>query len=316
MSNATQAQAHAQSLPSNLFIVLVVGVLAISSSSILTRYTQGEGIPSLLISAGRLVIAAALLTPFILSRYRDVLRQLTKQDIGLALLSGVFLSLHFATWISSLEYTSVLLSTVLVTTSPIWVALLEFVVLRAVPSRWVVIGLGIAIVGGVVIALGSNTTDDSARAYDHLRGIILALLGSVTVAVYLVVGRKLRVKMPVMPYIWLVYGCSGIMMTLVLFATNTPITGYSVQGYLWLFACAIVPQLIGHSALNYAVGYLSATLVGMITQLEPVGSAFLAFLLFSEVPAPLQLLGSAVILGGVMLANRPSSAQGGKSGNA
>jgi drug/metabolite transporter (DMT)-like permease len=122
--------------------------------------------------------------------------------------------------------------------------------------------------------------------------------------------------MPVMPYIWLVYGCSGIMMTLVLFATSTPITGYSAEGYLWLFACAVVPQLIGHSALNYAVGYLSATLVGMITQLEPIGSAFLAFLLFSEVPAPLQMLGSAVILGGVMLANRPSTAEGGNNGNA
>ncbi len=306
MSSASEVQGQPARLPSNLAFIIAMGVLAISSSSIFIRYAQSEGIPSLLIGAGRLVIAALLLTPFVLSRYQNVLKSLKPQDWGLALLSGLFLALHFATWVSSLEFTSVLLSTVLVTTSPIWVALLEFFFLRFMPTRWVIVGLMIAIAGGLVIAAGSSGTvaEDTTRTYDHLRGGALAIVGSISVAVYLVVGRKLRAKMPVIPYIWLVYGCSGIIMSAVVLLAGIPITGYSSEGYLWLLACAIFPQLIGHSTLNYAIGYISATLVGMVTQLEPIGSAFLAFILFSETPTFVQILGSAIILGGVMLASQ------------
>lgn len=304
MTDATPTVQRANSVPSNLLFVLIIGVLAISSSSIFIRYAQTEGIPSLMIGAGRLVIAAIMLTPLILSRYQHILAKLTRQDIFLAFASGALLAMHFATWVSSLEYTSVLLSTVLVTTSPIWVALLEFGFLRVLPTRFVLIGLAIAILGGVVIALGSSApVEESTRTYNHLTGAFLAILGSISVAGYLVVGRKLRAKMPVIPYIWLVYGASGFIMSAVLLVAQIPITGYSNEGYLWLLACAIFPQLIGHSSLNYAIGYMSATLVGMITQLEPIGSALLAFLLFQETPAPIQIIGSIIILSGVMVAN-------------
>jgi drug/metabolite transporter (DMT)-like permease len=121
--------------------------------------------------------------------------------------------------------------------------------------------------------------------------------------VYFVLGRSVRAKLSVIPYIWLVYGCGGVVMVLTIATAGLPVLGFSAEAYLWLLCCAVFPQLIGHSSLNYAVGYLPATLVSMITQLEPVGSAILALVLFQEIPLPLQIVGSGLLLFGVMLAS-------------
>lgn len=301
MNQSVDISVKRPALPANLIFVIIIGIFAISSSSIFIRYAQGEGVPSLLIGATRLTIAALLLTPFVLYRYRAALATLTRQDWGLALTSGLFLALHFATWVTSLEYTSVLISTVIVTTSPIWVALLEFIFLRTKLSPPVMLGLAIAIAGGLVIGLSGGADIEGAKT-NHLLGGALALAGSISVAIYFVVGRKLRAKMPVIPYIWLVYGCAGVILIGVVALNGIPIVGYSPSAYLWLVAVAVLPQLIGHSSLNYAIGYLPATIVSIITQTEPIGSAMLALLLFSEVPTAVQIVGSAVILGGVTLA--------------
>ncbi len=301
MSQSADISVKRSALPANLIFVIIIGIFAISSSSVFIRYAQGEGVPSLLIGAARLTIAAMLLTPFVLHRYRVHLQRLTLLDWLLALTSGLFLALHFATWVSSLEYTTVLISTVVVTTSPIWVALLEFVFLRTRLSRPVALGLAIAITGGLVIGFSGGTDIDKA-GNNHLLGGALSLAGAVSVAIYFVVGRKLRAKMPVIPYIWLVYGCAGILMLMVVGVNNIPLVGYNTPAYVWLLAVAVLPQLIGHSSLNYAIGYLPATVVSIITQTEPIGSAILALLLFSEIPTIVQLLGSAIILGGVTLA--------------
>lgn len=289
--------------PANLLFVLTAGVFAMASSSIFIRYAQAEGVSSIVIGGARLLIAAALLTPFVLSRHRLDLRELNRRDLLQALAAGFFLALHFAAWISSLEHTSILVSTVIVTASPIWVAILEFVAFRVQPSRTVLAGLVIAISAGVLIALASGGADTPTEGGSQLLGILLAVIGSVAVAIYLVLGRSVRAKLSVIPYIWLVYGCGGLFMALTIAGSGLPVAGFSVEAYVWLLCCAIFPQLIGHSSLNYAVGYLPATIVSMITQLEPVGSAVLAFVLFQELPLPLQIVGSALLLFGVMLAS-------------
>lgn len=289
--------------PANLLLVLTAGVFAMASSSIFIRYAQEEGVSSIVIGGARLLIAAVLLTPLVLSRYQLDLRQLNRRDLLQALAAGFFLALHFAAWISSLEHTSILVSTVIVTASPIWVAILEFVVFRVQPGRLVLTGLFIAISAGVMIALASGGAEPPMEGGNQLLGILLAAVGSVAVAVYLVLGRSVRAKLSVIPYIWLVYGCGGLFMALTIAGARLPVAGFSLEAYIWLLCCAIFPQLIGHSSLNYAVGYLPATIVSMITQLEPVGSAILAFILFQELPLPLQIVGSALLLLGVMLAS-------------
>jgi len=301
MTDTTSSAAGVQRIiPTRVYLVLVAGIAAVSFAAIFIRYAMNEGIPSAAIAAGRLTISALILTPLALRGHADVLRALTRADLLLAAISGFILAVHFATWIASLEYTSVLISVVFVGTGPLWVALLEVVFLRARLARLVVIGLLIAFAGGMVIGLAGGA--ESAFSGDTIMGGLLALAGAVAIAVYLVIGRKLRGKLPLVPYIWLVYGFAAIFLLLLVFVTGTPLTGYSAQGYLWIVLLALVPQLIGHSSFNYALKFVSATYISISTQMEPIGSAIAAFLLFNETPTTTQIYGSAAILVGVFLA--------------
>lgn len=325
MSTTVSSLPSRRTVPTRVLFVIIAGIFAISSSAILIKSAQAENIPSLVIAAGRLGLSALLLTPFVLRGYRfrllsantprphqdipvDQMKDiaLTRRDLGLVLGAGILLALHFATWVTSLEYTSVLLSVVFVTTGPIWVAFLEMIWLRTPLARSVAYGLGIAILGGLIVGFGtgfmSSGEIDAAPMDQTIIGALLSLAGAVTFAGYMTIGRQLRAFMPILPYIWLVYGVAGIALLMAVFVSGLSMLGYSTTGYLMMLGLAIFPQLIGHSSMNYAVGYLSATLVSMISQLEPVGSAILAFIILGESPLPIQLFGSAVILIGVLVA--------------
>jgi len=306
MSHPSTRVEAPKTIPIQVYVMLILGVATFSFAPILIRLAQSEAMPSLLIAAGRLVLAALILTPMTITRYWQHVRRRTLRELGLALLAGLFLAIHFAAWVTSLEYTSVLVSVVFVTSSPLWVAIMETVFLRVRLPRPVIIGLFIAIIGGLLIGLAGTLTGGEDVAINQNREFIggaLSLVGALAVSAYMVIGRSLRAKMPVIPYIWMVYGFAGLILSVVVLATGTPIGGHPTIGYIWILAMAIFPQLIGHSSLNYAVEYLPATIVSMVTQTEPIGSAILAFFLFGELPLPLQIVGSAIILIGVMLAN-------------
>lgn len=298
-------------IPLSVYLMLAAGVASVSLASIFIVYAQQAGVPSFVIAAGRLTIAALILTPFALMQHWPALRGLTRRDLLLACVAGFFLAIHFATWIASLEHTSVLISVVFVTTNVLWVALLEVVFLRA-RLGWVVIaGLLIAFAGGLLIGL-SDPGDGSAGSNPVL-GALLALTGAVSVAVYLVIGRKIRSKLALIPYIWLVYGMAAIFLVLLVVITATPVTGYPTEGYLWIVVMALLPQLVGHTSFNYALKYIPATIVGIITQAEPIGAAVAAFFLFSQFPTIMQLIGSVLIVAGVIAASlgqgRPKNAE-------
>ncbi|TVR23402.1 MAG: DMT family transporter [Anaerolineaceae bacterium] len=291
-----------QPTQSRAYGVLLFGIAAISMAAIFIRLAQAEGVPSSIIAGGRLFIAALILTPAVLRKpeYMMQLRGLGRFDLLLVTLSGFFLAMHFMAWVTSLEYTSVLISGVLVTTSPIWVALMEVFILRARLSRMVIAGLILAMTGGLIIGLsGGGALFEGA---DSVRGALLATTGAITVAAYLIIGRRLRGSVSVTPYIWSVYSIAALIIGIILIISRTPVTGYTVDGYLWVLACGLVPQLLGHSALNYALGYLPATYISLSTQTEPLLSALAAFIIFNEMPAWAQVIGGLVILSGVILA--------------
>lgn len=286
--------------PVRAYSAVVIGILAVSLAAIFIRLAHLEGVPSLFIAAGRLTMAGLILTPLAWRSHADAIRRLARLELLLAGLSGFFLALHFATWILSLEYTSVLVGVVLVSTGPLWIALLETIFLRTRPGTIVVLGLCLAILGGILI--GITGVEDSKPGQRPLLGGTLAVSGAVAFAIYIVIGRKLRAQLALLPYIWLVYSFAAAILLVAVFVTGTPIAGYSTPGYLWVIALALVPQLIGHSSFNYAVRHLSATFIGIVGQLEPVASAFIAYLRFQEIPHPLHVVGSAVVLIGVTLA--------------
>lgn len=289
--------AESRSTPTSAWISLIVGICAVSTSAVLIRLAQDEGVPSLVIAALRLTISALILAPITLSRYTGTLAKLTRRDLLLLSTSGVFLAFHFASWITSLSLTSVLISTVLVTTTPLWVSALEVVVLKARLNRWILLGLAQCVVGGLVIGVTGASNADIGSS--PVLGGALALVGAMTVAVYMVIGRGVRGRLPLLPYIWVVYSIAAVVLILFAVLSGASFTGYSSSAYVFIALTALFPQLIGHSSFNYAVKYVPATYIGIITQLEPIASAVLAFFLLGEVPTTIQAVASALILFGV-----------------
>ena len=295
-----------------LSLAIIIAILAVSTASIFIRFAQREA-PSLVIAALRLTVASLILAPIALTRYRNELRKLTRSDVLLGLLSGIFLAIHFATWISSLEYTSIASSVVLVSTGPLWVALLSPIFLKEQLTKPVLTGMLLALLGGTIIGLSDSCQINNGLICPPLSefvqgtaflGNFLALIGAWTVAGYLMIGRRLRTGMSLIPYIFVVYGIAAIVLLLIMFTAGQSPTGYSPMTYIWIILLALVPQLIGHSTYNWALRHMPAALVSITTLGEPIGSAVLAYFILREIPTLLTILGGVLILAGIYLASR------------
>ena len=300
---------------STLTLGLLAGISAASTAAIFIRFAQHEGAPSIVIAAARLTIASLILAPFALTRYRSDLRRLSRREWVLALLSGLFLALHFATWITSLEYTTVASSVVLVATTPLWVAILAPLVLRERLGTTAVVGLILALTGGVIVGLsdacawqaGALSCPLLLRTFfggTAFLGDFLALAGAWMAAGYMLVGRKLRAKTELVPYIFVVYGTAAVVLMVIMLGMGESPLGLPPPAYLWFALLALVPQLFGHSTFNWALKYLPASFVSITLLGEPVGSTILAYFIFQEQPGWVKIGGGALILAGIWLAAR------------
>jgi drug/metabolite transporter (DMT)-like permease len=291
-------------------LALVTAVLAVSTASIFIRFAQSDA-PSLVIAALRLAIASLALAPIAMTRHRAEMLALTRRELLLGLLSGFFLAIHFATWISSLEYTTVASSVVFVSTGPLWVALLSPFVLREPLTRPTVIGMALALLGGIFVALSDACSWHSGFACSSpgqilhgrmLFGNFLALVGAWMVAGYLMIGRKLRAKMALVPYVFLVYSMAAVCLLILTSIAREKLFGYQWLTYVWILLLALVPQLIGHSTYNWALAYLPAAFVAVTTLGEPIGSSLLAYFILKGTPAVPVIAGGVLILLGIYLA--------------
>jgi drug/metabolite transporter (DMT)-like permease len=285
------------------FLVLLVGVLAASASSILVRYAQEEGIASLAIAAWRMALAGAVVAALASATRRDELRRLHARDLRIACLAGLFLSAHFVTWITSLEYTSVASSAALVTTNPIWVGLATVFLFRERLPRLTVAGIAISLAGCLLIIwVDVASAGEAATGRRPLVGNLLALAGALGVSAYLLAGRRLAPRLSLLGYIALVYGVAGVLLVAAAVAAGVALHGYSAAGWWALAGLAVGPQLIGHTAFNWALRRLRPTFVALSILGEPVGSAALAGVLLGEVPSGWQLGAFAVLLAGIAVA--------------
>jgi drug/metabolite transporter (DMT)-like permease len=289
---------------------LLIAIAAVSTASLFIRFAQADNVPSLVIAAIRLTAAVLILTPVVILRHRPELKKLSRQDLVLGVISGIFLAIHFATWISSLEYTSVASSVVFVATGPLWVAILSPMLLNERLTRVAVIGLVLALAGGTVIGLSDACVWNHGLHCPELSQIMrgramwgnfLALCGAWAISGYLIIGRKVRAKMSLIPYIFLVYGAAAVFLNIFMFASKQSPFGYSASAYGWIFLLAIIPQLIGHSTFNWLLKYLSATMVAVTTLAEPIGSSILAFIFLKETPVLAVIAGGVLILCGIYL---------------
>ncbi len=285
-------------VPPRAGIVLPVGVVAISFASIFIKLCDA---PPLIIAAYRMTLATLILLLWTLFRRRhwEGLRFLNLRDVLASLLAGLFLCFHFAFWINSLRYTSVASSVILVTTNPIFIALLSRFLFREKLSAPLLGSILLAVGGGVFIGWG-----DWSKGVADLTGDLLALLGALMASGYLMTGRMVRQRMELSLYIIFVYATASFFLILLAWASGDPFFDYPFKTYLLLFLIALVPQLIGHTCLNWALKFFSATLVAVFILGEPIGATTLAYFLLGEPLSGTLVGGGALVLLGIYLSSR------------
>jgi len=272
---------------------LGVGVVVLSFASIIIRVTPA---PSMVIAAGRLAVATLVLTPFYWTRFPARRAELKGMPILPLLVSGILLATHFAFWIESLNRTSVASSVVLVAMNPIFATALSPLILRERVSRRIALAVVLGVVGAIVVAgpqLGSSAVTS---------GNLLALAGAACAAGYLMAGRRVRPRLPLVSYIYIVYGVAALLLLAVVFVGKQPLPGHKWQAYLFIGLLGLGPQLIGHTSFNWALRYVPAPTVAMAVLGEPVGTTILAWLILRQAPTAFEAIGGAVICAGIYLA--------------
>lgn len=269
---------------------LAVGILAVSASAIFIRLADA---PAVAVAFWRSALGVLVLLPIAVAR-REKLPEL--RGLGWLVLSGVLLGAHFGFWISSLDYTSVAASVVLVCTAPVFVAILAYLTLGEKTSLVSFAGILVAVAGAVLIA-GDRSVGSAA-----LYGNALALIGAVTIAVHLLIGRRARTGgLGVLPYSIVVYSAAALTLLPVAIISGDRLWGYSGETWFWLFAITLGPQIMGHTVFNWALRYVEASVISGTVLVEPVVSALLAWLILSERPGLATALGGAIVIIGLYL---------------
>ena len=276
----------------SFIILLFLGIIAVSTASIFIKLCDA---PALIISTYRMVFASLILMP--LASYQKVWKGWDKKDVTWLTFSGILLSLHFASWIASLKYTSVASSVVLVTTHPIFVGIGSWLFLKEKIGLNLVLGIALSVLGSGLIGYG-----DMALSEEALMGDGLALLGALAASGYFLVGRKMRKNQDLLAYIFPVYSTAGLALIIFSLFFQKPFFGYSSSTYLFLFLLAIVPQLIGHTTFNWALKFLPASMVAITVLGEPIGSTILAYFILGEGLTFWKILGGIAIFTGILIA--------------
>jgi drug/metabolite transporter (DMT)-like permease len=277
-------------------LVLGVGVAAVSTAAVLIREADA---PAIVIAAYRLGLASL---PLLLLAGLRRGRTLTSSRDVLALmaLSGVFLALHFGFWVASVKQTSILTSVVLVTTTPLFVGIVGGPLLGERPGRTIWLAMAVAALGTLLMV-----SEDFDAGGDTLTGDLLALLGAVFAAGYIMAGRRvLGAGSDWLSYITVTYSTAAVLLLCAAVLSGKPLTGFSSSTYALLLALAVVPQLVGHTAVNRSLGRLPAIVVSLAILGEPVGATILAAIFLGEEPTLTQLAGGLVVLTGVALGVR------------
>jgi drug/metabolite transporter (DMT)-like permease len=213
----------------------------------------------------------------------------------------MFLALHFGLWITSLSYTSVATSVILVTSSPLFVAIASYLFFKEKITWEIIAGIVICFIGTALICYGNW-----GIGTDSFLGGILALLGALAVSGHLLIGRKLRQTMGLLVYGSVTCSSAGLLLLFASLIWGYSLSGYTGNTYLMMILLAVVPQLLGHLSLNWALRFVSATLVTIAVLGEPVGANIWAFLILGETPELFEIIGSVFILAGIFTAFRKS----------
>jgi len=284
-------------------VIVVISVFSIGWSSIFIVMSDS---PPLVIAFWRMLLATLMLLPFSIHAHgKDALRpgKYLGPRAPLILLGiGAILAIHFGTWIASLQYTTVAISVVLVCSHPILLVGLG-AVRGERPSRTALVGLLVAFIGILLLSIRLAVGEGSDLGSSPVLGGVLAFIGAIAMAVYLVGGRRCRGTTPLFVYVTWVYG--GAALVLLPFALASGQAFIPSQRELGLFVLmALIPSLMGHTMYNYALKWVRPSTVSISILGEPILSTSLAIPFLDQVPSWLFLVEGALILGGIFLVAR------------
>ncbi len=282
----------------NPYLAVLVGVFAISFSALFVRLSTA---PAMIIATYRLLFTFLLLAPFTLLKNRQDLLDLPWRERGLAAASGACLALHFVTWFTSLSYTSVASSVVIVTIQPVFVVLGSWLFFREKISRPAMFGMVLALTGSLVI--GASDFQLNMRAF---WGDLLALAAAVFVSGYLLIGRRMRSSVSLPAYTFYTYGSSAILLVISSLASQTPFYPYPPSDWILFVALALICTILGHTVFNWVLRYVQASVVSVSVLGEPLGAIVWASVFLSEYPTERQLVGAGFIFAGLFLFTRAS----------
>ncbi len=288
-------------VPGSVYWVLALGLFSFSASPILVRLA-GDA-PSLSLVVLRTLFSIALLAPFAIVREGRALFRFSRKELIRIGIAGVLLGVHFYVFFEAIRLTTVASATVFVSLSPIFLGILGYLFLGERLSRPVRIGIGVAIIGGCMIAFGDADAD--SKAVNPNLGNFLALSACLMVSIYLIIGRVARQRLSWLAYVFPLYLVACLTVLLAALVTGTPLLGLSAEVYGLCVVMAIFPQILGHGSFNYAIKFFPAAILGLLALTEPIGSTILAYMLFDEMPSLLSFAGMAVTLSAVTLALLP-----------
>ncbi|CAM3963674.1 DMT family transporter [Geobacillus stearothermophilus] len=274
------------------YAALLIGALAVSTSAIFVKWSEA---PSAVIAFYRLFFAVVIMTPFFLRHIRE-LKRISRRDWWFSICSGVLLAFHFILWFESLDYTSVASSVVLVTLQPLFAFAGGALFFRERLTAGALASAVLAIAGSVLISWGDFRVSGEA-----LYGDMLALVACAMVTAYWLFGQEVRQRLSLMTYTYIVYGISAAVLWLYAMLFRLSLAAYQLTDWLCFLALAVIPTLLGHSVMNWAVKWVSASTVSMAILFEPVGASALAYWLLDEPIHLFQWIGGIFILTGIGL---------------
>ncbi len=277
-------------------VALGVAIAAVSTSAILVRWSDA---PAVVLAFYRVLLTTLLVVPFVFTRYRGDFSAFEPRDLLLATLTGAALAIHFAAYFESLAWTSVAASVTLVQSQPIFVAIGAAVLLREQIGARKAFGIAVAVAGMATMSIGEFLTGAAIAGARPLYGNSLAVLGAVMAAIYVLVGRSLRQRVAVVPYVLVVYTACSLTLLLVAVGQGLPLVGYGRREWILFFALAVGPGLFGHTVVNWALEHVESSVVSVSLLGEPVGATILALLLLAEIPGATTVGGGVIVLVGI-----------------
>ncbi len=274
---------------------LPLAIFAASFAAIFIRFSDVHPIS---VAFYRMLFSSLMLLFFVPS-YIEEIKSLSKKEWIIIITTGFFLAVHFAAWISSLEYTTVASSVILVSAHPLIVAWIGGWYLGEKTPPKVYLGIVIALSGVTLMAYSDYSISEWA-----FFGDMLAILGMLAMAGYLLRGRKVRQDISLITYAFLVYLTSTIFLGFFSFGFTSPFTIYPIREYIIFISLALIPTMFGHTVYNWALKYVRARLVSISLLGEPIGSSLLAFFILDEIPPRLSILGGVITLFGIYLCTK------------